>query len=100
MQTDYSNKIRTFGALGYSAERIADLLGLKGVERAELLLRLIVPGDDYHAAWQNGRAIGEWNVDAELAKLAERGDTDAIHVLAERSRQRVIRDMKNELFGL
>lgn len=100
MQSDYSNKIRTFGALGYSAERIADLLGIKGDERVDLIMRLLTPSDEYHTAYMNGQAIGEWNVDAELAKQAERGDIDAINVLAERSKQRKIRDMKNEMFGL
>ncbi len=100
MQIDYSSKIRTFGALGYSAERIADLLGIKGHERADLILRLLTPGDEYHEAYMNGHAIGEWNVDAELAKQAERGDIDSIETLATRSKQRLIRDMKNEMFGL
>jgi hypothetical protein len=94
------SKIRTYGALGYSYERIADLLGLKEEERLLLLLRLNLPGDEYHNAYKNGFAVGEWNVDAELAKQAEKGDIDAIKALAERSKERSRRDLKQKLFGL
>lgn len=100
MEIDYTSKIRTFGALGYSAEHIADLLGIKGHERADLIYRILTPGEDYHLAYSNGFAIGEWNIDAELAKQAERGNIDSIEVLSTRSKQRVVRDIKRELFGL
>jgi hypothetical protein len=96
----YISKIRTFGALGYDPERIADLLCLHGRMRAELVVRLSVKGDELRVAYDNGRAIGEYNVDAELTKLAERGDIDAIEVLAARSKERKLKDMKKDLFGV
>lgn len=101
MNTDqYVSKIRTFGALGYDFERIADLLGLKGKERGELIVRLYIQGDELRVAYENGRAIGEYNIDVELTKQAERGDIDAITALAERSRERKIKDMKKQYFGV
>lgn len=101
LQTDqYISKVRMFGALGYDAERIADLLGLNGRARAELIVRLSIKGDELRVAYDNGRAIGEYNIDAELTKQAERGDIDAITTLAERSKERKIKDMKKDLFGV
>lgn len=94
------SKIRTYGALGYSHERIADLLDLKKEDRTLLLIQLQVPGNEYHDAYKNGFAVGEWNIDAELAKQAEKGDIDAINALANRSKERSQRDLKKALFGL
>lgn len=96
----YISKVRTFGALGYDAGRIADLLGLHGKERLELTVRLSLKGDALKTAYDNGRAIGEYNVDAELTKLAERGDIDAITTIAARSKERKLKDMKKDLFGV
>lgn len=101
MITDqYISKVRNFGALGYDAERIADLLDLHGKERTELVVRLSIPGDELRVAYENGRAIGEYNIDVELTKLAERGDIDAITTRAERSKERKLKDMKKTLFGI
>lgn len=101
METDqYTSKVRTFGALGYDPERIADLLDLHGKTRAELVVRLSIPGDALRVAYENGRAIGEYNIDVELTKQAERGDVDAITTRAERSKERKLKDMKKGLFGV
>lgn len=96
----YKTKVRTFGALGYDAERIADLLNLHGRERTELIVRLSVPGDELRVAYENGFAIGEYNIDVGLTKMAEHGDVEAIETLSERSKQRKTRDMKKNLFGI
>ncbi|TWV57740.1 hypothetical protein [Parabacteroides distasonis] len=97
---DYSAQIRSFGALGYSPEHIASLLNLTGKERVELAIRLTIPDDPFFLAYQNGLAIGAWNIDAELAKQAEKGDIDSISALAERSKERKIKDLKKHLFGI
>ena len=98
--SDYTAQIRSFGALGYGPERIAALLNLTGKEKTELIIRLSLPDDPYYIAYQNGLAIGSWNIDAELAKQAEKGDIDSISALAERSRDRRIKDLKKQLFGI
>lgn len=101
LETDkYISKVRTFGALGYDAERIADLLDLHGKIRAELVVRLSIPGDELRVAYDNGCAIGEYNIDVELTKLAERGDIDAITTRAERSKERKLKDLKRTIFGI
>lgn len=98
--SDYTSQIRTFGALGYSSERIADILGLNGPERTELIVRLLLPGDTYQVAYNQGKAYGEYNIDAELAKKAEKGEVDAITTLAERSKERKLKDLRKDVFGI
>lgn len=97
---EYISQVRTFGALGYSPERIADLLGLTRLQRSVLNLRIVSPGDTYYTAYRNGISIGEYNIDAELAKQAERGDIDAITALESRKQQRLEFDLRKQLFGV
>lgn len=97
---EYVQQVRTFGALGYTPERICLLLGLKEKRRMSLLLRIAVPGDVYCEAYHQGRALGEYNIDAELAKKAEKGDTDAIALLEERKNERAAKDLRLKLFGI
>ena len=54
----------------------------------------------YYDAYENGRALGEYNIDAELAKKAEDGDIDAINTLEERKNLRVELDLRKQLFGV
>lgn len=97
---EYVSQVRTFGALGYTPGRICNLLGLRGKEKAGLIYRINIAGDTYHDAYVNGRALGEYNIDAELAKQAEKGDIDAITALESRKNLRVELDLRKELFGV
>lgn len=97
---EYINQVRSFGALGYSHSRICNLLPLTKQQKIALRVRLSLPGDTYCEAYLNGRAIGEYNIDAELAKKAEAGDVEAISVLAERKNERAELDLRKELFGV
>ena len=97
---EYVSQVRTFGALGYSVRRICTLLQLSKKQKVALSIRMTLPGDVYYEAYQNGKAIGEYNIDAELAKQAERGDIDAIALLEERKNERVETDLRKELFGV
>lgn len=97
---EYINQVRSFGALGYSHSRICNLLPLTKQQKVALRVRLSLPGDTYYEAYANGRAIGEYNIDAELAKKAENGDIDAISALAERKNERAELDLRKELFGV
>lgn len=100
LKQDYSGKVRTYGSLGYTPERIADLLGLKGLERAELIIRIGTKGDRLNSEYIAGTAIGEWNIDAALSKQAETGDVDAVKLRADRIRDRKVADIKREKFGI
>lgn len=97
---EYVNQVRTFGALGYTIDRISKLLSLTKIQKAALLLRLTIPDDPYSIAYANGRAIGEYNIDAELAKQAEKGDISSIETLERRKNERIELDLRKELFGV
>lgn len=100
---EYVSQVRTFGALGYTPQRICSLLGLRGKEKLALTVRITLVGDVYYDAYNNGRALGEYNIDAELAKKAESGDIDAINTintLEERKNLRVELDLRKQLFGV
>lgn len=97
---EYVPQVRTFGALGYTPQRICDLLGLRGIKKLALMLRSTTPGDVYFDAYSNGSALGEYNIDAELAKRAEAGEIDAITTLEQRKNDRVEMDLRKELFGV
>lgn len=97
---EYVSQVRTFGALGYSPERICSLLGLRGKEKTSLGIRIAIPGDVYYEAYRNGCVLGEYNIDAELAKKAETGDVSAIESLETRKQERIVKDLRNQLFGV
>ena len=42
---EYVSQVRTFGALGYSINRICQLLNLSGKKKLALQLRLKIPGN-------------------------------------------------------
>ena len=100
LSADSVQSVRTFGALSYTPERICRLLGLKKDESIVLLLRIETPGDVYYEAYQQGCALGEYNIDAELAKKAEKGDIESITLLEERKNERSEKDMRFKLFGI
>ena len=100
LSDEYVNQVRTFGALSYTPERICQLLGLRKVKRIALLYRIGIPGDVYHEAYHQGRVLGEYNIDAELAKKAEKGEIDSITLLEERKNKRAEKDLRMKLFGI
>lgn len=97
---EYVQQVRTFGALDYVPQRICRLLGLSKAKSTALMLRMATPGDVYHDAYMQGHALGEYNIDAELAKKAETGDVDAITLLEARKNERREKDLRYELFGI
>ena len=97
---EYVSLVRNYAALGYTPERICTLLNLRGVKRTALLVRIGLSGDVYNEAYNYGLALGEYNIDAELAKRAETGDVDAIELLETRKNERKEIDLRKELFGV
>lgn len=100
ISNDYISQVRSFGALGYTVERICNLLGLTKKQKTALSVRMSLPGDTYYEAYIQGRALGEYNIDAELAKRAETGDIDSIEALETRKQERVEIDLRHKLFGI
>jgi hypothetical protein len=97
---EYIQQVRTLASLGYSPDRIAMMLRLSGKRKAMLLLRINAHGDTYNTAFKEGFAIGEYNIDSELAKQAEKGDIDSIELLERRKNDRIELDLRKELFGI
>lgn len=97
---NYISQVRSFGALGYSPERIAKILRLSKKEALALIMRISIPSDPYAEAYANGKAVGEYNIDAELAKQAEKGDIQAIEMLEQRKNERIELDLRRELLGV
>lgn len=97
---EFVSQVRSFGVLRYSIERICNILGLTGKERIAMKVRILLPGDAYSIAYHQGLAMGDYNIDSELTKKAESGDTDAISLLKEREGDRVELDLRKELFGV
>lgn len=100
LRDDYVSRVRSYGILRYSIDRICNLLGLRGKERLAMRIRLSLPGDVYENAYKQGLAIGDYNIDSELSKKAETGDAEAISLLKERECERVELDLRKELFGV
>ena len=100
LSDEYVQNVRTFGALGYSPERICRILGFSKEKSTVFLLRITTAGDVYYEAYAQGRVLGEYNIDAELAKLAEKGATDSLKLLEERRNERAEKDLRMKLFGI
>lgn len=97
---EYVGKVKNFGALGYSPERIANMLGLSGDKRKVFLYKIVTRGDALYDSYVTGQAIGEYNIDVELRKHAESGDVDAVDRLTQRQKDRAEDDLRHKLFGI
>ncbi len=97
---DKIDEIKIFGSLGYSPDQISDALELAPELRLELTKRLAIPGDAVNVAYKKGFVTAESKIDVALAKQAQTGEKDSIEIMATRSRQRKIRDLKMDLFGI
>lgn len=102
MQYDQSMliKIRNYGALKYTKERIASILGLNKDDRIQLFNDFENPESEVRKFWDQGMAIGDYNIDAELAKAAESGDTNSIIELSYRQYYQKVDQVKQDLFGV
>ncbi|MCD6345994.1 MAG: hypothetical protein J7L96_01100 [Bacteroidales bacterium] len=94
------NKIRNYGALKYTADRICVLLGLDEKDQDWFLEQMEEPGSRVRKFYDQGVAIGEYNQDVELAKQGEKGDVLSIIELSKIQFHRKIDKVKNDLFGV
>lgn len=93
-------KIRNYGALKFSSEKICKILGLRGAEKDRFLIEMDDPDSDVRIFYDQGVAIGDYNIDAELAKKSEKGDVLAIMELSKRQYHNKISEIKKDLFAL
>lgn len=97
---DKIDEIRIYGSLGYSADQIADALELTTHTRHILAERLNTPNDTLALAYRKGFIIAEQKTDVALAKAAQTGDVEAIEMQAARNKERKMRSLKENLFGI
>lgn len=97
---EFIPQVEEYAGLGYSPERIADLLKLVASRRYAFISRITYPGDTYNIAYREAFADAEKDIDMKLQEKASMGDFDAISALAERSKERIINNLRKELFGI
>lgn len=93
-------KIRNYGALKYTPERICKMLGLFGDDAQRFLVEFQDEENQIRQFYDQGVAIGDYNIDAELAKQSEKGDILSIIELNNRQQRTKVNNLKKELFGL
>ena len=93
-------KIRNYGALKYAPERICKMLGLFGDDAQSFLVEFQDEGTQIRQYYDHGVAIGDYNIDAELAKQSEKGDILSIIELNNRQERTKISSLKKQLFGI
>ena len=93
-------KIRNYGALKYTPDRICVLLGLDLEESRAFIDEFADLQSQTRRFYEQGVAIGEYNIDVELAKQGEKGDVFAIMEISKQQENRKIDKVRKELFGL
>jgi len=92
-------QVSDLAELGYSADRIATLLGISGRKKIALVYRISCTNDTYNLAYNKGLAESEKVIDEKLHETAKTGDVDAIKLIGERNQKRIELDIRRELFG-
>lgn len=100
LNSEILQRIKTCGALGYNARRIAVLIELPEKDLPDFLCAFSDITSTVYSAYQQGVAIGSYNQDAALMKLAEKGDLFAIQELRERQYEQKLEDDRKERFGI
>lgn len=93
-------RVRDMGALGHTPSQIVSLLDISRSDRAIFYDELTNPETPLYIAYNKGRSIMSYNTNVELARLAEKGDQEAIVLLDERSRQQRVDELLLELFRI
>jgi len=96
----YIDEVKEYARKGYSASRIANLLGFGKYERMLFLERISSPGDVYHVGYIQAFELGQDDIDKALKEKADKADLEAIKLLAERENERRIKELRLELFGV
>jgi len=94
------DRVKNFGALGLSYDRIISLLMVPGFQKELIIEKLSTPGDELYEAYNYGLAVGDYNKEAKMEKLAESGDVDTINTQRIYRKQKKVEDLKRKLFGI
>lgn len=93
-------KIKQFGALKYAPSRICTLLGIFGDRALELLLEFQEEKSQIRQFYEQGLAIGDYNIDVKLVAESGKGDLPSIQELGLRQERTKVNTLKKELFGI
>lgn len=96
----YIDEVKEYARKGYSPSRIANLLGFGKYERMLFLERVSSADDVYHVGYIQAFEEGQDDIDKALKEKANKGDLEAIKLLAERENERRIKELRLELFGV
>jgi hypothetical protein len=91
-------QIRSFGMLGYSVEKIIDLIDPPDPD--QLRLDFDTPGSIVYKAYRKGNTTGKYTLDKDIFDKAKNHDTDANIILTERMQKQRIDDTIFQNFGL
>ena len=96
---DFLSNVSSFGILGYSVEKIIDLIEPENPEQFRIDFSL--PGSVVYRAYRKGKTTGEYNLDKDLFDKATKGhDAVSNTILDERMERNRINDKITENFGL
>jgi len=96
---DFLSSVSSFGILGYSVEKIIDLLDPADAEQFRIDFSTV--GSAVYKAYRKGKTTGEYNLDKDLFDKATKDhDTLSNSVLDERMDRKRINDKIFENFGL
>lgn len=93
-------QIKSFGALQYTIDEIIDMLVLPADEARLLADEFAKPDSLVSRTYRQGEQVGIYNIDAALMKKCEQGDKDAIEQRETLLKERRIRQIKKDYFGV
>lgn len=93
-------QVVNFGALKYDPYQMRKLLRLSDEESEEFVKQFQNEESEIRKYYEQGLSIGEYNIDAGLAKKAEKGEVDASIELGRRQHDQKIDKLTKELFGI
>lgn len=93
-------RIRDYAALGHTPGQIVSLLGIAYQQREAFLDEFSRSDTKVYQSFMQGKAMMDYNVNVELTRNAEKGDTEAIEVLDQRKQNQKVAELLSDLFGV
>lgn len=96
---EFLDKVRAFGILGYSVDKIIDLVEPEDEE--QFRGDFSDPDSSVYKAYRKGKTTGEYNLDKELFDASTKShDVDANEALKDRLQRNKIDDLIYTHFGI
>jgi hypothetical protein len=93
-------QVKSCGLVGTQPNQICKILGFVGETRRSFLIDFENEESKIRMIYDEGVAIGEYNIDAKLTKEAEKGDVFSIQQLKKNQEKREVDDLVKNLFGV